>query len=181
MFLQQLYRHWRKMFYVLLVMALAQAFFMYKAVETVPFFLYNMYSTRQHNGDTAYRTAIYLNGRLFDATQLSGHEQETLFGSLAYFKKLKANRYFATDSATVAHRLRRLPTGLYRSAYDRLTNTSVSDSAFLGWWARYLAQVSGTRVDSFALVESTVLWKPGYRVLKDTVSLINYRHASADR
>jgi hypothetical protein len=179
MFLQDLYRHWKKMFYALLVLALAQAFFMYKAVETVPFFLYNMYSTRQHNGDTSYRTAVYLNGHLFNTAHLSGHEQETIFGSLSYFKKLQSQHYFATDSITVAHRLKLLPAGWYQAGFDRLTNTSVSEGQYLDWLARYLAQVSGEAVDSFSLVTSTVLWKPAYRLVQDTVSLINYSRAPA--
>lgn len=179
MFLQALYRHWRKMFCAVVVLAVAQVFFMYKAVETVPFFLYNMYSTPQRNGDTSHRTTIYLNGHRFDASKLSGHEEEMLMGSLSYYKKLKAQRYFATDSLTAARRLQAImPAGWYDQAFGRLTNTGISEDIFLHWWASYLAQVSGQRVDSFSLVESTVFWKPKYYEANDTLSLINYYRAA---
>jgi len=175
MFLKKLYREWRTAFYAVVVFALLQAFFMYKAVETVPFFLYNMYSTPQLHRDSTTRVLVTINGTPFDPATLSGREQETLIGSFDYFERLKKNNFYATDSATISKRLKnKLPSGLFKSVFGRLTNRSVNDSVFLEWWGRYLSEVSGRRVDAFTIVRSSVAWTPAPVLLHDTLSYYSH-------
>jgi hypothetical protein len=148
---------------------------MYKAVETIPFFLFNMYSTRQHQNDTTYSTSIYINGNPFNVNTLAGYEKETLLGSLSYYRKLKENGFFATDSQTIRKRLEgKIPGSWYDLFYKRLTNTSVNDEQFFNWWSKYLSRVSDQKVDSFSIIQSSVVWKPAYHLLHDTVSRISY-------
>jgi len=148
---------------------------MYKAVETIPFFLYNMYSTRQQVTDTTYTTSIFINGRPFNSNSLSGYEKETLMASLSYYKKLKEHRFYATDSQTIKNRLSgKIPSGWYNVFYNRLTNTSVNENKFFSWWTKYLSRVSGQKVDSFSIIQSSAIWIPSYQLLHDTVSRISY-------
>jgi hypothetical protein len=179
MFLAALYKKWKLMFWAVIMFIIAQAFFMFKAVETVPFFLFNMYSTKQKNFDTSYYNTVYVNGQIFPLDHLSGREREILLGSLAYYRKLKTRRFLATDSATIAGRfLNKLPPGWYNLAYERLTNKTVTDSIFLNWWTRYLSKISGQKPDSFTIIQSRIAWKPHFHHLHDTVSLITYVNRS---
>jgi hypothetical protein len=175
MFLKRLYHQWRPMFWVVIIFIICQVLFMYKAVETIPFFLFNMYSTRQQPLDTTYRTTIYINGKYFNTDNISGHERETLLGSLAYFRKLKDHGFYATDSQTIKNRFSgKVPSALYNTFYKRLTNTSVTDKLFYNWWCKYLSRVARREADSFTIIQSGVIWNPSYHALKDTVSSFSY-------
>ena len=156
MFLKKLYQQWRLMFYFIILLLAAQFFFMYKAVETVPFFLFNMYSTKQLPADTTHRTIVYLNGNRFDASSLTGREKETLFGSLSFFRRLKKNNFMATDSGTISKRLKgNLPASWYPTAVDRLANQKISDNIFFKWWQDIFPGYPGSR--SIRFPSSSVL------------------------
>lgn len=175
MFLKKLYSQWRSMFYFLLVLIACQVFFMYKGVETIPFFLFHMYSTRQPALDTTIQTKIFIRGKEFDTRKLTGREKETLMGSLSYFYRLRENNFHATDSATIASRLKGiLNPGMYDKVYSRLTNSKIDDKVFFDWWQKYLSRVSGQTADTFSILKSTIIWQPSYRALNDTVSLFEY-------
>jgi hypothetical protein len=148
---------------------------MYKGVETIPFFLFNMYGTRHVTRDTTYNVAIYVNDKKLDKSKLIGREKESLFGSLNFFEQLKKNDFFATDPNVIEKRFKhRLPQNLYNLVYTRLTNSQITDSAFYNWYAKYLSQVAGQQVDFFSIRRSSVVWVPHYKKLNDTVSLIKY-------
>lgn len=175
MFLKRLYQQWKTMFWVVILFMICQAFFMYKAVETIPFFLYNMYSTRQHTLDTTYATVITVNGKEFNTDRLSGYEKETLLASLSYFRKLKDHGYYATDTQTIKNRLSgTIPDRWYNLFYKRLTNDLVNEKMFFSWWMKYLSRVSQQKVDSFTIIQSSIIWNPSYHPLSDTVSRISY-------
>ena len=163
------------MFYFVMVFICVQAFIMYKRVETIPFFIFDLYSGKAHLSDTGYYDRYYLNGKYFDTRKLSSREQETLLGSYDYYLKLKANGFFATDTMTIHNRFYgRVPNQLYNTIFDRLTNKEVNDSNYLNWWRRYFIQVSNQRVDSIVKITSRIDYKPDFKVMNDTVSMIKY-------
>jgi hypothetical protein len=148
---------------------------MYKGVETIPFFLFNMYGTRHINKDTTYNIVIYVNDKELDKSKLNGREKESLFGSLNFFEQLKKNNFLAVDPKIIEKRFKgRLSQNLYNIIYKRLTNYEITDSAFFNWYAKYLSQVAGQQTDSFAILRSSVIWKPHFKQLNDTVSFIKY-------
>jgi len=175
MFLKHLYQKWKAMFYFVLVFICVQAFIQYKRVETIPFFIFDLYSGKARLSDTGYYDRYYLNGNYFDTRKLSSREQETLLGSYDYYLHLKANDFYATDTMTIHNRFYgRIPGHLYKTVFDRLTNRKVNDSAYLYWWRAYFEQVSNQKVDSIVKITSRISYKPEYRVMKDTVSIIKY-------
>lgn len=177
MFLKKLYHQWPKMFYVVLLFITAQAFFMYKGVETVPFFLFSMYAVKLPPSNTTYSITVYVNGKKAIADNIISRESETLMGSFDYYMSLKNRHFLATDSATIAKRFKgRLPEKLYNMIYNRLTNNTVNDSLYLNWWGKYLSQVLHKKVDSFALVGSSLLLKPRLRLLKDSIFIVRYAY-----
>jgi hypothetical protein len=137
MFLKTLYYKWKPVFFLVIAFIFLQAFFMYKAVETTPFFLSFMYSTKISSSDTSFKTTIYANNKKF-AGQLTNREGEILMGSFVYFNQLKQNRFFATDSTSIAQRFKnKLPQNIYNTVYKRLTNTSVTDSVYFNWFKKF--------------------------------------------
>lgn len=174
MFISLLYHKWRSMFYVVIVLILGQAFFMYKGVQSMPFFLFFMYAGKTHASDTSSKTTIYVNDKMFTARMVN-REAETLLASLGFYKGLKKNNLFAVQPATIEKRFRgRIPDNLYNVFFERLTNTNINDSMFYNWWGKYLSQVTGEKVDSFSIITSTVIWKPVYTELNDTIELIHH-------
>ena len=175
MFLMHLYKKWKPMFYFLLVFICIQSFILYKRVETIPFFIFDLYSGKAHLPDTGYYDRYYLNGKYFDTRKLSSREQETLLGSYDYFLKLKANGFYATDTMTIHKRLYgRVSDHLYKTIFDRLTNNQVNDSIYLYWWRKYFEQVSHQHIDSIVKITSSIYYKPDFKVLTDTVSIVKY-------
>ena len=170
MFLKLLYTKWRSMFYFVLIFICVQAFILYKRVETIPFFIFDLYSGKAHLADTGYYDRYYLNGTWFDTRKLSSREQETLLGSYDHYLQLKANHFFATDTMVIHNRFYgKVPDHLYKTIFERLTNKDVNDSIYLNWWRRYFIQVSNQPVDSIIKITSSIYYKPDYKVMKDTV------------
>jgi hypothetical protein len=175
MFLKELYSKWKGMFYFVLVFICVQAFIMYKRVETIPFFIFDLYSGKAHLSDKGYYDRYYLNGNYFDTRKLSSREQETLLGSYDYYLHLKANGFYATDTTTIHNRFYgRLPVHLYKTVFDRLTNRQVNDSIYLYWWRKYFMQVSHLQIASIVKITSSIYYKPEFKVMKDTISIIKY-------
>ena len=163
------------MFYFVLVFICIQAFIMYKRVETIPFFIFDLYSGKARLSDTGYYDRYYLNGKYFDTRKLSSREQETLLGSYDYYLNLKANGFYATDTSTIHNRFYgKISSGLYRTIFDRLTNKQVNDSIYLHWWRSYFMQVSHHPVDSIVKITSRIYYKPDYKIMQDTVSMVKY-------
>ena len=164
------------MFYVIIIFIAAQIFFMYKGVETIPFYLLSMYSTRSYIRDTTYQAAWYVNGKKLDATNLPNREMETLLGSFDYYQSLKRRNFIATDTATIQKRFKNiLSVKCYETVYNRLTNNKVNDNLFLNWWIRYLSKAINKKVDSVAVVRSSIIvWKPAFKEIKDSTLFFKY-------
>jgi hypothetical protein len=175
MFLRLLYQKWKTLFWILVVMMGLQAFFMFKGVETVPFFLYSLYSLPLTPADTTAKTVILINGKAFEADRLTSREQETLMASFSYYQYLRQHGFLATDPATIEKRLSgKLPRSWYPAAYHKLTNSSVNDTLFLHWWVKYLSRVSAEKIDSVSMFQTHIAWKPQYHPLNDTIFNFHY-------
>ncbi|HEU0063910.1 MAG TPA: hypothetical protein VFQ58_02725 [Flavisolibacter sp.] len=163
------------MFYIVAVFICIQVFIMYKRVETIPFFIFDLYSGKARASNTGVRISYYLDGKYFDTHRLSSRESETLLGSYDYYLALKSNQFYAADTSTIHNRFfGRVPYNIYQIIFKRLTNKGVNDSIYLNWWRRYFEQVAGHPVNSISRVSSTLLYFPTYKVLNDTISHINY-------
>lgn len=160
MFLQTLYRRWRGLFWVLLLLIAAQLFFMAKGIENIPFFLYNMYSQPHHPKDSATVYLIKTNTGYSNTKAWSNRQEELLMNSAGYWLTL-LQKGDATAS-TVQQRLKgRLPEGWYNFIQKGLVNDSVTIAAFPGWWARYFT-AQHSAVGPVQLVQTTVSLRPPY-------------------
>ena len=164
------------MFIVVVAFMLMQFFFMYKAVETVPFYLFTMFAPKSDLKDTTYRTTVFINGKKLNTEILPNRENEVLFGSFEYYQSLRTRNFIATDTTTIRKRFRnKLKGEWYDLVYNRLTNKNVTDSLFLNWWGRYLSRVIKEKICSLSIVRSSVItWKPSFKVREDTVTYFNH-------
>jgi hypothetical protein len=132
-----------------------QIFFMAKAIENIPFFLYNMYSRDQHEVDS---TAVYLvrtPDGYFNHKKLSSREQEMLMNTVSFYVKLKQKGDGIRQ--TLKQRFgSRLNASTYERVLHQLANDSASLAAFPQWWAKYFKTVAGKAYDSVSVVSSYV-------------------------
>src|SRR5690349_21849385 len=77
------------MFWALMVLLLAQFFFMSKAIENIPAFLYNMYSKQHEPMDSIPVFLVKTPKGYLNVKQLSGREEEMLMNTVSYYVKLK--------------------------------------------------------------------------------------------
>lgn len=175
MFLKKLYYRWRFMFYIVLLFLLGQFYFMYKGIETMPFFLMHMYSAPNATLSSFHQRHLFINGKDFDLRLLSDREKEMLMGSLNYFLGLRKSNFFATDTNSIKKRFKdRLPASWYAYIYKNLTNASITDSTYLDWWCRYASKVCSQKVNSFYLINTTIIWNSSIRSIADSALIIKY-------
>ncbi|MBK7434979.1 MAG: hypothetical protein IPI66_14555 [Chitinophagaceae bacterium] len=89
MFLKRLYTGWRPLFWLLLLLLLAQSFFMYKGIQNLPFFLYHMYSKEHRPQDSIPVYLLKTPYGYLDHKQLSNREEELFLNTVAYYQNLQ--------------------------------------------------------------------------------------------
>lgn len=158
----RLYREWRFLFWVLLLLLLAQLFFMAKTIENVPFFLYHMYGQAHPPKDSSVAYLIKTNEGYFNHKRLSSREQEMLMNPVIYYENLVKtgdgtfgtveNRFAKfVDSAGLIYLKR------------QLGNEPLSVATFPAWWGRYFKSISKKNYDSVSVVKSYLYTKQPYQ------------------
>lgn len=149
------------MFWILVVFIAGQLFFMAKAIENVPFFLYHMYSRDQHGVDS---TGIYLIKTpegYFNHKKLSSREQEMLMNSISYYVNLKQNGDGINEA--VKKRFGNMVNATrYQTLLKQLSNDSLTLSEFPQWWSRYFQAVVKNKYDSVSVIRSYVYSNPSH-------------------
>jgi hypothetical protein len=176
MFLKTLYQRWRMMFWIVLGFIALQAFFAFKGIQNTPFFLFNMYSTRQQNKDTTYKIRLLVNNKAFNYHSLMYREAESLIGSFEYFERLQQTDFHATDPQLVKARLEnKLPRKIYGIAFNRLTNAAMTKEMYLAWWLKYLEAVTGETINTVQVVRTPMTWQPNPKWdFSRNIILLNY-------
>jgi hypothetical protein len=161
MFLKRLYREWRMLFWLVLVFMLAQAFFMFKGIENVPFFLYHMYSQKHVHKDSATVLLVKTEQGYLSNQSFSNRQQELLFNSAGYYLSLKASARDTILPVVESRFKGRLPQGMYAAVEYRLSNASSAIDSFPAWWRRYFYSIRHTKGPAW-LVQSVVSLNPPY-------------------
>ena len=162
LFLKRVYKQWRTLFWVIIVLIAAQLFFMAKGIQNLPFFLYNMYSKVHPTVDS---TAVYLvktKDGYFNHKKLSNREQEILMNSIAYYVNLQRDGDGTIETAR--QRFSRIGYGNADSYFiKQLGNDSISLAAFPPRWGKYFSSVSNDKYDSATVVKTYVYSKQPYQ------------------
>lgn len=162
MFIKKLYREWRMLCWALLLLIVAQGFFMFKGIENVPFFLYHMYSGSHpsHDSLTVYWVKTpsgYVNSRDF-----SNRQQELLYNSIGYYVSLKNSTRDTVLQVVQQRFASRVSPGTYAYLQQSLGNSPAAIDSFPAWWGRYFRSVYGAVDGPVQVVQSRVSVKPPY-------------------
>jgi hypothetical protein len=137
MFFKRLYREARILFFVILLAVLGQAFFMWKGVEHVPFFLYHMFGFA-HERKAAYPVLVVrYGGTDVSPYSLSNREAELIFNTVDRYLRLREQGDYLAPLVEQRFRHRWLQTW-QPIAQQRLLNDSLDMAAFPAWWAARL-------------------------------------------
>lgn len=162
LFFKRIYREWRSLFWILLLLLLAQAGFMAKGIQNLPFFLYNMYSRDEQPRDSLAVYLVKTPQGYYNHKALSGREQEMLMNSIGYYDNLK--RDGDGTEQTIDNRFKgRVPRKLYMQMKNTLFNNIVRLDAFPTAWGRYYKEVGDTRFDSVSVVKSYIYRKSPFQ------------------
>ena len=161
MFLRQLYRRWRFLFWVVLAWMTAQVFFMVKGIENVPFFIYSMFST-PHLARTSYPVVLMRSEKGYvDPFQFSNRQVELLINNIPFYSDMRQKGYADDINPTIEKRFAgRVPPQKLRNIYARLSNDSLRISAYPAWWQRYFQRIAPKDLNAVSLVSTSVRFTP---------------------
>jgi len=168
MFLIKVYKQWKAFFWVIIIALLAQFFFMAKAIENIPFFLYHMYSYAHQPKDSIPVVLIKTSDGYLNPFELSGRESELLMNNILYYTKMKKNNWNDPLIPTVEKRFsKRVPANTLLYLQQGLVNDSIDFSGYTDWWLRYFKTVAKKSYDSATVVSGYVKYN---RVLSKSPS-----------
>ncbi len=134
---------------ILLLLIIAQLFFIYKGVETVPFFHFGMYSAIQPKMDSVDIIKLSINQRPFLISHLPLLAQEFLSNNIFYFEYHQKNNFVDDNLKTVKKRFEnRVSTAHLDYLTPQLCNRYVAKSDFHNWLTAYLQPFCIQKIDS---------------------------------
>ena len=149
------------MFWAVVLFMTAQVFFMAKAIENIPFFLYHMYSKQHQPMDSIGVYLVKTPQGYFNHKQLSNREEEILMNSVSYYVNLKQRGDGIIQS--IDKRFKRIvPPAVFNYFIEHLYNDSTALERFPQWWASYFRSVAGDGNDSVSVIRSYVYPKEPY-------------------
>lgn len=160
MFLTKVYREWKLFFYVIIVFIAGQAFFMFKGIENVPFFLYHMFSTPHAPADSVHVLLVNTPHGYFNTNKLSGREREMLLNSANYYDESKQRNFQDPLVMTVRKRIAPIADSTELAQMEKkLVNQPAAFDEFPAWWLRYFNSIQGQRFDSVQVISTFI--RPG--------------------
>jgi hypothetical protein len=160
MFLKKVYKTWPALFWAILLFIVAQAFFMYKGIQTIPFFIYSMFSTPHPVQDSAEVVLIKTGNEYISPFNFSNREAEMLINNVPYYSALKQQ---GTDILvpTIESRFKnRLSPQNYQWVLSGLINDTAAVNRYTQWWASYFATVQPNIKGRVDVVKSYMLYTP---------------------
>jgi hypothetical protein len=162
MFITRLYREWRMLFWVVLLFIAGQAFFMYKGIENVPFFLYHMYAKNHPPRQSLTIYQVVTDRGLVNMSQYSSRAEELLFNSLgAYLAVRQAGNTDPIDVDIHNRFAGWLPARWYGLVKARLSNSDSALHGYPDWWERYFRRITGEK-GQFKVIQRRVLLTPPF-------------------
>ena len=163
MFLKKVYKEWRALFWAVMIFIAAQAFFMYKGIENMPFFIYSMFSTVHPVKDSAEVILIKTKQGYESPFERSNREAEMLINNIPYYNLLKQEGYNDGINETIERRFKnRVSQSLYKYIFEGLSNGSTAVNKYPAWWVSYFQSLYDEKNDSVFVVKSYVYFQPSF-------------------
>ena len=143
-----------------MLLIVSQAFFMYKGIENIPFFLYDMFSFAHQPRDSFQVYLLKIPKGYINTKEWSGREEEILMNNISYYEKLQKGPDFINSA--VERRFRnRFPEPMYNYLLKSLSNEHSAVLLYPGWWKKYYAAVEPGKYKVVQVVKSYVSYSPG--------------------
>ncbi len=162
MFIKRLFYEWRVLFWMVLVLILAQLFFMYKGIENVPFFLYHMYAQPHGHKDSATVLLVKTENSYINNKTFSNRQEELLFNAAGYWLSLKSSARDTILPVVESRFKSRMPAAMYARMEQQLSNSSAAIDSFPAWWSRYFYSIRPQTKEPAWLVQTRVSLNPPY-------------------
>ena len=162
MFIQQLYRQWRLLFWVVLLWMLFQLISVCKGIENSPFILYYMFSTPHRAMDSIPITIIKTPTGYIDQFSYTNREAELLLNNVEFYNRMRKNGYRDDILPTIAQRLPKTWSSATKQyVYTSLSNDSIHFIQYPKWWLNYAATVGLQTEEPVEVVRSYVYFYKG--------------------
>jgi hypothetical protein len=177
-FLGKTYTSDKNLFILFAVFILFQAFFTGKAVETLPFFNYGMYSEKSPVKKEYSGLFIQFNHASSDISRDSSIPEDYVFSIVNHYAMLKQNNFTDPIQEVIEHRFKgKVNDELYDAIDKRLANTTTDLSLFPAWLGRYLNSFSPVLTEHVNLVNRNYEWQGGAFILTEEQFVDSFSYA----
>lgn len=143
-YLTQLYKRRRPLFFVVLAFCVGQGFFMVKGVETVPFFLFGMYSEPMPEQVMYSGIMVEEDGEALDLSSLPGLRKDMIITPVERYLLLSQQQFEDPILPVVRKRFEdHVPASTYFTLREHLSNAPADRPAFYAWFRSYLEATYG--------------------------------------
>ena len=161
MFVSKIYKEWRSFFWMVITFLVGQFYFVAKGIETIPFFLYHMFSAPHPASDTVVVMLVKTPNGYLNLSKSGGRAVEMLMNNTALYNERLYTGSTDPLTSTVNNRFRdRVGSNTFQYLEHSLLNHRDDFAAYPEWWKRYYEQVHRWSSDSVSLVSSKVYFKP---------------------
>ena len=161
MFLKKVYNENKFLFYLFSFFCLGQFFFLFKGVETTPFYLYGMYSEKETPQKEYSIFIIEVNDKEFNYDALPAANREMIISSLEHYFALDQNNFYDTILPTVEKRFNgKVSEEKNQIIVSRLTNDSTDKAPYQKWLKNYLAETMKADIKSLKIYNAYFSYEP---------------------
>ena len=178
MYLQKLFVHSKKLFFLFTIFCLLQLFFTYKGIETFPFFNFGMYSEKKPPIEIYEGVIIKTDGKIFNYSSLPSLNKEMLIEPLVRYSELKKKHFI--DEPLLSAVEKRFKTRISNENYEyclgHLTNSVKDTIAFQQWFKNYLEFSTNQSFKNIEVYAGNYYYDTSSRLqLKDSLLLFKLR------
>lgn len=163
MFLVKVYKEWKTLFWILLILVAGQFYFMQKGIENAPFFVYGMFAGVYPVKDSFDVLLIKKDNQYVSPFGLSNREAELLTNNVEAYLQLKKNAGDTAINKTIHQRFGAcLSASIYQYVLKGLTNSQTSINQYPHWWMTYFKSTHPSDFKEISIVKSTVIYFPQF-------------------
>lgn len=161
LFLVRAWKQSKGIFLFILLFIGFQLLFNLKRMQTFPFIVWDMYSRHQEVPEVSSQYVFYLDGKLYDHTQLPIWKEETAMKSFRMYNWQKMNYGHDPMDEVVKHRTRHFPEFVYRYAARRINNHAETYVNYPDWLFYYLRKATQSYFKKLEVKELKYFYRNG--------------------
>ncbi len=161
LYLVRVWKQSKLVFLFILLFASLQLFFNIKREYNFPFIVWDMYSRHQEVPEVSSLFVFYLDGKLYNHTQLPIWKEETSMKTFRMYNWQKMNNDHDPMDGSVQYRTRYLPQWFYHYAASKIDNHPEEYQNYPDWLFYYLRKATQTYFKKLEVKELKYYYKNG--------------------